>query len=410
MDWSKTLKCLFETGVYSDVLLYVHGGVNSKMIMAHRTILQVGSEVLNSTIKKNVTNIIDIHADPTIFHGFLEILYCEKTEFQSLSHALEILQLGQKYKSKHVKSICLSYIKAQLELKFICDILQLSYQHDLKELQDACIEHITENMDEFFKIVNLEDIKIETIQLILDQQNISINEYQLFKHIKSWIHTRVNIDGESVLGEIKANIIPKFCFLDMSTNQFVEGPYYSGLLTEEQSLFLMSQLISKKCVMPTPAGITTATRNNSIADKSAVQQFIFDNLIISVKKSQRMMFQVDKSIDILSIMVFTRSDGSGQYKGTIKASIGLEGSDVKLYGTCCETMNYDSVHILDFDCAVKIQEGLKYELELMLECGKYKFWNVENFSGTKGQVKFSFFKASKTSTCYIPLSSIRYTV
>ncbi|XP_014242816.1 uncharacterized protein LOC106662890 isoform X2 [Cimex lectularius] len=381
-----------------------------KKILAHKIVLFAASQILQEKIRKSLNDVLELEEDPNIFQCYLELIYCGIYKFNSINEAIDLFKCGTRYRSSDVTKYCLNYLKEHLAASCIPDCFELSLQFNLVDLQEVCLRVIKENAEIVLHLLNSNSMNMKMLNILLDLKELSISEYDFFKITSNWIKTYIRKIDETRRHEVYKQILPKFCFFGMTREEFVNGPIKSGLLEKHQSLSILCNLILRQeSLLPMPDGFSTTRRKLLRRNPFILHEAKLKDLHLSSESlANKVLFEVDKTIEITSFSVFTRNDSSGTYMGWVKVLLGVQGLMTKIIAEKKGTFSCNSVYTLQLGSQFKIKKGLLYELEIKISDGKYRYWNVTNLCGKTESVQFKFYKHPMYLTGLLPICSIGY--
>ncbi|KAJ5076743.1 e3 ubiquitin-protein ligase trim56-like [Anaeramoeba ignava] len=147
----------------------------------------------------------------SILFSILDYFYSGKIEI-NLENAVEILVFSSKYLIDELIEICLNFIKNNLQIETVVDILKLSESMNFNILIDSSYQFIFDNFDKFIKTSFFLELEENHLNLILSNNCIEIDEFELFQTIIKWGKYKPDINQIS-------NIIDKIRFIDFSKQE-----------------------------------------------------------------------------------------------------------------------------------------------------------------------------------------------
>ncbi|KAJ5071660.1 pep-cterm sorting domain-containing protein [Anaeramoeba ignava] len=171
-------------------------------------------------------------------------------------NAIEILIFSSKYLIDELIETCLKFIKNNLEFETVVDILKLSDLMNLTQLIDYSYQFILENFEEFIKTSFFLELEENHLNLILLNDYLFINEFELFQSIIKWGKHKSNINQEKENQKLEkeekeklqdqiSNIIDKIRFIDFSNKELAD------ILKEELIPNEISQQLIKLLIIKT---------------------------------------------------------------------------------------------------------------------------------------------------------------
>ncbi|XP_014241566.1 kelch-like protein 30 [Cimex lectularius] len=256
---SEKIKHIFQTFLYTDVVLVVCNGTEKKEFKVHELILRLASNVfdvaLNGPFKESSTKTIEIHQiDPEIFNLFLEFIYFDKVLLTSVEQSIELYNVAHRYMTLPLKEFCLDYIRTSLDTSTACLGIEFAEFFIIEDLKLDCLEIIQERTECVVSNQNFLNATKETVITILSQDSLNIREIELFKAIEKWIRNMVSREGEQIKQDLCNTVVTKIRFLNMTPQEFTEGPVISGLLKDNQWPPILAHLASDECPLAFPEG------------------------------------------------------------------------------------------------------------------------------------------------------------
>ncbi|KAJ5080102.1 hypothetical protein M0811_14119 [Anaeramoeba ignava] len=173
---------------------------NKISFKTHKSILSSRSEyfksLFNSKIKEYQENkLILKDVSSSILSSILNYFYSGKIEI-NLENAIQILIFSSKYLIDELIETSSNFIKNNLQFETIVDILKLSEAMNLTKLIDYSYQFLLENFNEFIKTSFFLELEENHLNSILSNNNILINEFELFQTIIKWGKYKSNINQE----------------------------------------------------------------------------------------------------------------------------------------------------------------------------------------------------------------------
>ncbi|KAJ5077017.1 pep-cterm sorting domain-containing protein [Anaeramoeba ignava] len=211
-----------EKGSYFDFEIICEQ--NKTSFKTHKSILSSRSEyfksLFNSKMKKSQKNkLILKDVSSSILSSILNYFYSGKIEI-NLENAIQILIFSSKYLIDELIEFSSKFIKNNLQIKTVVDVLKLSESMDLNQLLDSSYKFILENFEEFIKTSHFLELEENHLNSILSNDDISINEFELFQSIIKWGKHKSNIiqQKEKLQNQI-SNVIDKIRFINFSKQE-----------------------------------------------------------------------------------------------------------------------------------------------------------------------------------------------
>ncbi|KAJ5077298.1 hypothetical protein M0811_00618 [Anaeramoeba ignava] len=162
----------------------------------------------------------------SILFPILNYFYSGKIEI-NLENVIQILIFSSKYLIDELIEISSNFIKKNFQIETIVDILKLSESMNLNQLLDSSYQFIFENFEEFIKTSFFFELEENHLNSILLNDELSINEFELFQSIIKWGKHKSNINQEKELEKEEkeqiqiqiSNIIDKIRFIDFTNKE-----------------------------------------------------------------------------------------------------------------------------------------------------------------------------------------------
>ncbi|KAJ5079457.1 hypothetical protein M0811_04478 [Anaeramoeba ignava] len=204
---------------------------NQTSFKTHKSILSSRSHyfksLFNSKMKEYQENkLILKDVSSSILFSILNYLYSGKIEI-NLENAIQILIFSSKYLIDELIEISSKFIKKNLQFETIVDVLKLSESMNFNELLDFSYQFIFKNFEEFIKTSFFLELEENHLNLILSNDEILINEFELFQTIIKWGKHKSNINQIS-------NVIQKIRFINFS-NKKLEDTLKEDLIPNQIS-------------------------------------------------------------------------------------------------------------------------------------------------------------------------------
>ncbi|KAJ5069679.1 pep-cterm sorting domain-containing protein [Anaeramoeba ignava] len=204
---------------------------NQISFKTHKSILSSRSEyfksLFNSKMKEYQENkLILKDVSSSILSSILNYFYSGKIEI-NLENVIEILIFSSKYLIDELIEICLNFIKNNLQIEIIVDVLKLSESMNFNQLMDSSYKFISENFNKFIKTSFFLELEENHLNSILLNDDILINEFELFQSIIKWGKHKLDINQEKELEKEEkeklqnqiSNVIEKIRFIDFSKEE-----------------------------------------------------------------------------------------------------------------------------------------------------------------------------------------------
>ncbi|KAJ5076867.1 pep-cterm sorting domain-containing protein [Anaeramoeba ignava] len=261
---SNDLKNLFQNQnqeeTYFDFEIICEQNQETKQVSfkTHKSILSSRSQyfksLFNSKMKEFQENkLILKDVSFSTISSILNYFYSGKIEI-NLQNAIEILFFSSKYLIDELIELCSNFIKKNLKIESVVDVLKLSEAMNFNKLMDSSYQFISENFKEFAKTPFFLGLEENNLNSILLNDEIPINEFEMFQSIIKWGKHKSNINQEKRNKKLDkkekeqiqiqiSNVIDKIRFIDFS-KQEIEDTLKQDLIPNQisQKLFEFQKL------------------------------------------------------------------------------------------------------------------------------------------------------------------------
>ncbi|KAJ5067197.1 pep-cterm sorting domain-containing protein [Anaeramoeba ignava] len=230
---SNDLKNLFQNQNQNQEESYFDFEINCEQnqisFKTHKSILSSRSEYFKTLFKSKMkeyqeNKLILKDVSSSILFSILNYFYSGKIEINS-ENVIEILIFSSKYLIDELIEISSNFIKKNLQIETIIDVLKLSESMNLNHLLDFSYQFIFENFTKFIKTSFFLELEENHLNLILSNDILLTNEFELFQSIIKWGKHKLNINQEKENEEEEqlqkqiSNIIEKIRFIDFSKEE-----------------------------------------------------------------------------------------------------------------------------------------------------------------------------------------------
>jgi len=203
---------------------------------------------------------------PKVFNILLKYIYTDtddiKIRMLDIETVYELWYCANKYILSPLIRECTTHLKRNLSSKNVCRVYECAKFFNELELMNECLDAIRAQTSEVLKESSWEDVELETLVKLLEQDYLQIDsEMELFTALERWAKSecsRKSLDptnGEC-LRSVIGNALLKIRFLNMTREEFINGPGSSPLLTEDESYAILNHNIK-----PMPKGFCTESRS-----------------------------------------------------------------------------------------------------------------------------------------------------
>ncbi|XP_014239359.1 BTB/POZ domain-containing protein 3-like [Cimex lectularius] len=410
--WEDKINYVFKNKLFTDVSLIASKNGSTEVFPAHQFVLVLASDYFESNLKKKGKTGFEINlngTDPQACKLLLNYIYCNEVTLSSLKDCINMYEIADKFSLTDLKEICLDYIEDNINISTCCTIKKFAEDNDMEYLNILCTNKIQTQTKEILSKPNLPTLNTEAILMILDQSMLNIIEYDLFKAVMAWLELKGETKGE-LDEELTNTIVKKFCFLNMSAQQFAEGPGKSRLLTQKQFAAVFSNITGEKNSKPYPTGFCTKIRDSYQELSFETSRFKYRTEPIKVAS---IFFTVDKTIYIKNVRLLSHI-GNNNEKYKERATVRImqcageqfwDWKNVAEYTNNLEVQFSDSFYI-NFDEKAMIEQNTRHSITLEFnESNLCRTVDLHKIKVTANEVEFSFSKYNNQPSS-LPISSI----
>ena len=207
------MKYIFNTALQSDVKFIVpvsNGASESKVILAHKLVLAIGSPVFFAMFYGQMADARDsIELPDCEYEGLLEVfrfIYSDEVELTG-SNVMNVLYLAKKYLVPSLAEKCAEFLLKNLDASNVFAILPYAQKFEDKELENRCWEVIDMHTEE----VVISDYFIvaerSLVESVVKRGRLNIKEVELFKAVNRWAEKKIEKQGIALDGKAKRRII-----------------------------------------------------------------------------------------------------------------------------------------------------------------------------------------------------------
>lgn len=186
----------------SDVSFAV--GKAGEVVVAHKLILTVASEVLHAQFNGNFAEskaekpipLPDI--EPPVFLEILRYMYCDEVNL-SADNVVDVYYGAEKYLLKGLVRVCLEFLEDNIDETNVLKIFNENRQHEFAKVNELCLEMILDDPLLFFEQPAFRNIQQRTLELIIQSPTINCTESQLREAVQMWIDVNEACDMDKLL-------------------------------------------------------------------------------------------------------------------------------------------------------------------------------------------------------------------
>ncbi|CAN7984785.1 unnamed protein product, partial [Ixodes hexagonus] len=258
-------------GRHTDVEFLVEDGSDSpKSFRAHKAVLAMRNEVFEAMFYGNLAEgdqvrITDLHPDG--FSTFLKYLYRQTAIFVDIQQALRARTAAQKYMDSKLVNSCDMFIQKSMQPADVCDVMEYAMKHgNITNFDTVVDRHLQENAGQVLGSKSFMAASKETVLKILKNPRLRLKEYDVIKSVYGWVsancESKIGKPSTTVLQWSMRPFLPELRFLTLTSLEFVEGPSSWDILTESETLAVLSNII-KRGSIKLPLGICASTEHRT---------------------------------------------------------------------------------------------------------------------------------------------------
>lgn len=285
-------KDIFESNRLSDCeFCFTEPGEPTKIVSANRAILALSSSVFETmfygSLPESNTKPVKIEdIDYDAFKTFLQYIYTRELHLESIDEAIKLFYAARKYDVCDIEDICEAYLYTKIEPQNVCQIFEFGKLFEKPELREICLTVIRAKTNEVFASTGFLEADLNTVMTIFEQDELFINsELELFDALNRYAVKNnllpksdedrkkftdvVSKETESTSASKSFTQAPtiydavrKIRYLTISGADFASEPMRSELLSQQEKLAILSNLVaSTSAFYPMPEGFT---QDNSV--------------------------------------------------------------------------------------------------------------------------------------------------
>ena len=348
-EWQSSKKTLLERNAYmfdnelmNDVSFTC--GESSRIFHAHKYVLATSSAVFFAMfygdLAQKESSIRLEDTDDESFKEFLRFLYTEDCKI-SAENAIEVMYLAKKYLIWSLAEKCCSVLEESIKPGNVFTVLDQAMQFDEKKLEEKCWGIVLKETRECLNSEAFCNIKLRTLNALLNKSALKIHEVDLFKAVLKWVDREcarqgINIEEDKmsrrrVLGDSVYDIN----FLEMSPEDFGKFVSFTGILTETEIISIFQHFSGSQVV-----GLKWKKQRKRKPHIIAYSRFETDDVwrywSYNGRKSDALTLTVNKAVLFHGVRLFGSCNGNPyEVKFTIK--------DENVTGTYTATQDNDGI-------------------------------------------------------------------
>ncbi|XP_075235967.1 BTB/POZ domain-containing protein 1-like isoform X2 [Lycorma delicatula] len=234
--------------------------------VAHKCILGNASPVFQAMLYGDLSNEVAIkieNMEPEIFRKLLLFIYSDRIEFTSVDNACLIYDAAEMYNIPQLKKISEDYIVSNISVSDICYLYEFLKLHDNVSIKCVYMDIVEQETKSVLASKDFVTVDVGFLNELIEMPFLEIDsELELFKEIEKWARNQAEIQGKclSRIAPSLSDVFTKVRFLSMTVGEFAEGPGLSKLLSTDDKLSLILNII-KPGMCPIPDRFCTIRTN-----------------------------------------------------------------------------------------------------------------------------------------------------
>ncbi|XP_039285151.1 BTB/POZ domain-containing protein 6-B-like [Nilaparvata lugens] len=252
----ESLKSKFELCLNNDDLSdceFLVGEQKCK-IKGHKLLFGISSPVFRAVLYDGLHNASTFEVkdvEPDVFQGMKQFIYTDSVNFSSGLQACSSYLASWKYVIPDLMSKCVQYIKDNISVSEVIDVYEFSCKYNIPDIEKICAAVFQNKTREVMQSEKFLSANVQTLETILKMDSLNLeSELEVFKYTEKWAiaeAVRRNIDLQAEY----FNCIKKHVrFLTMDKDQYKEGLSKSDLITAEERISLLHNLMDLEDELP----------------------------------------------------------------------------------------------------------------------------------------------------------------
>ena len=332
---------MFNNSDMSDISLTCEGSDKTrKTFYAHKYVLGTSSDVFHAMFygglaeKGSSVHLSDTNEEA--LEQFLRFLYAEECTLTA-DNVISILYLARKYIVPSLSKTCVNFLIESLNAENVLDVLDHADRFDENGLKKRCWKVIQSYTSRVAASESFNNISQTTLTKLLMQNNLNIEEVELFEAVSKWIDFQCSRKDLEPTPENRRSVIGKaiygFRFFSMGQAEFVQHISKSGLLTSDELVPIYEKFIgidspALKWKLPNrkPGNMVRFPQNDCLPEERPWEHHCSGNFV----------FSVDKDVLLLGVRLFGLN-------AETERQVTLEVKDSKVSGTYMPEVDQDGV-------------------------------------------------------------------
>lgn len=215
-------------------------------VPAHKCILAGASDVFKAMFYgdlKESGDVCVVDASDTVFREFLQFFYLTEVDLTAENIA-GVLNLGHKYNVKKCIDGCSQFLINTLSNENVCMVLALAihYNNDQQQQQliKVCERRILNNTAAVFKSANFLECDKKVLTFILEMQQLSCSEVDIFEACMAWVQfkSKQNTLSKKIVKKYLGDLYYNIRYTSMTYQEFcaLEIKYESVLSSDFKTI------------------------------------------------------------------------------------------------------------------------------------------------------------------------------
>lgn len=256
---------------------------SATVLPAHKMILATGSPVFQQMFygematkttegNKCMEKVEIVDSDPESFRHFLRFIYSDEMTFDA-NTVIRTLHLARKYQVYNLEVGCVEYIKWNMLPEDALLVLSHAVLLDVDDLISNCWHKINTNIMQVVRAETFSDIDLPTLKLLLNRDDLSINELELFNASISWAKKQIERRGEdpnnsSLIRQELGETLYDIRFPTMTGEEFSFHVAPLGILTDEETSSIFAYFAEKPRANDATSSPNQPSTSSGIASQS----------------------------------------------------------------------------------------------------------------------------------------------
>ncbi|XP_044743162.1 BTB/POZ domain-containing protein 2-like [Chrysoperla carnea] len=243
---------------FADIHFIVGAKNLQQRFPAHKAFLSARSPVFETMLFGSLAESKEVKVpdvEPSSFLTVLKFIYSNEAQIDSET-VINTLYAANKYHLSVLEDHCIDFLKSVLSGKNAFLLLRQAQLFDKPELEKLCLDMIDKHATDAFTSDYFLEIDLNTLISVLERDTLEIFESKIFEGILSWSKTECVRQELSVTPEnqqfVLGSALKLIRFSMMTLKEFINGPFQSKLLAEDEVDKLCKELALKTNICEKP--------------------------------------------------------------------------------------------------------------------------------------------------------------